>query len=95
MQIPTFGKRYPAQKLKPLTRLDQLHIFKRKAGCTLEESKFYMENANFDVEAALLEFKEDQAWSKEAEFKGSQATAPILAKTEKKESLLKKFILCN
>lgn len=36
--------------------------FKRKTGCDADETKYYLEEADFDLEKALLLWEEDQKW---------------------------------
>jgi len=46
------------------TEDDKICLFAFQTGCVREESKFYLEEANWDVNKALEDWKSDVAWSK-------------------------------
>jgi len=64
--IPLKPNQTPEVKKIHLTKKqeqDQLiRSFRSKTGVDLDEAKFYMEEANFDLDAALSEYKADSQW---------------------------------
>jgi len=57
----------PIPQIHPVnTNASKLANFVTKTGCAKEEAKFYLESADWDLEQALVEWKDDMAWQSKA-----------------------------
>jgi len=66
LKIPTHGRRIGKQVIQPATPAEVIRDFRRRAPeCSSNsEAKFYLEETNYVIVAALERFHEDAKWEK-------------------------------
>merc|ERR1712137_1113706 len=58
------GVTAPIPSVDDMGNGNKISYFVAKTGCVAEESSFYLEEANWDVDQALKNWREDLSWSK-------------------------------
>ena len=60
----TIGCTAPIPSADTLSESGRISIFASKTGCASEESRYYLEEADWNVNTAFTNWKEDMTWSK-------------------------------
>jgi len=73
LRIPTHGRWLAPQIVKPKGEAELISDFKGRTGSGSEEAKYYLREAEMDMEEAVKNFKDDKAWEQlhGGKFKGS------------------------
>jgi len=81
------------EDLEKLLESKLIHKFKRQAKCTLEEAKYYLDEANMEFSKAFIAFAGDSEWSKSANPPFSPSI-PLRKKIEHSKTLAKSKRVC-
>jgi len=63
--IPVGNPTSPPPKDQEIKKIQTLAEFQRKTGSSPEEAKYYLEDCDYEIAAALKQWREDNLWEKE------------------------------
>jgi len=89
LKIPTNGKTISPQVLRTPTKQEITNEFARKNKLNADEARYYLEDNNWDIEAATKELEKDEEWEKEnaQKFKASEHFEPLPIRREAKDKV--------